>query len=252
MKKLVVLAGLLQIFAVCTTQAVMQVVLYQNLTNYSHGNAGEFNALPNAALLSVNPTLTGYAPTTADLTAVNPYFQTFCVEEGEFFSPGSTYNVTISTEVLYNGGQFPAGEPITLGTAWLYSRFADGTLSGYDYTYGSDRITSAGDLQQALWYLQGEVTSLVSGGADGTAFYNAAVFALGGTVTNAANGAYGVVALNLWVPGPNGSNGAAAQDQLMVIPGPTTVPEPTTTGFACLLLLLPGIRKTRALFRKRA
>ncbi len=88
---------------------------------------------------------------------------------------------------------------------------------------------AAGDLQLAIWYLQGEVPpgetvpSLTDNGDNGTAFYNAAVPALGGTINNAANGAYGVVVLNLWAPNEDGSNGAASQDQLMVVPDPLAV-----------------------------
>lgn len=251
MKRLCVLAGLVGVLAVPAVQAAMQVTLYQDLSNYSYSDGGEFNAVPNAALLSVNPTLAGYTSVTADLTAVNPYFQTFCIETMEYFSPGSTYNVTISYDIMYDGGMFPNGSPITMGTAWLYSQFAAGALSGYDYTYGSGRTATAGDLQQAIWYLQGEAAGLVNGGADGTAFYNAAASALGGAIANAANGAYGVVALNLWVPNEDGSNGAGAQDQLMVVPEPIAVPEPSAISFGLLLLLPLGMYKVRALFRKQ-
>ncbi|MGA3164353.1 MAG: hypothetical protein ABSD77_09215 [Verrucomicrobiota bacterium] len=250
MKRLCVLAGLVGVLAVPAVQAAMQVTLNQDLSNYSYGVGGEFSALPNAALLSVNPTLAGYASTTAGSTA--PYFQTFCIETGEEFSPGSAYNVTISDNILYDGGLFPSGEPITMGTAWLYSQFAAGILSGYDYTYGSGRTATAGDLQQTIWYLQGEETSLINGGADGTAFYNAAVSALGGNIANAANGAYGVVALNLWAPNEDGSNGAGAQDQLMVVPDSINlIPEPSAMSFGLLVLLPLGMYKVRALFRKQ-
>ena len=244
-----ILAGLAGVVAVPLVQAQMQITLYQDAYSYSDG--GEFNAVPNAALLSVNPTLAGYVPATMNLAAGAPYFQTFCVENREYFRPGSTYNVTISDEVKYEGGQFPNGEPITIGTAWLYSQFAAGTLSGYDYD-GSGRSASAGNLQQAIWYLQGEETSLVNGGADGTAFYNAALSVLGGAINNAAHEAYGVVALNLWVPNPDGSNGAAAQDQLMVVPDQIAVPEPGAVSFGLLLLLPLGLRKVRVSFRKKA
>ena len=251
MKKLCLLAGLVGVLAVPAVQAQMQITLYQDLSNYSYSDGGEFSAVPDAALLSVNPTLAGYASATADLTAANPYFQTFCIEIAEEFTPGSTYNVTINDKALYNGGQFPSGDPITFGTAWLYSQFAAGTLSGYNYAYGSGRTASAGDLQQAIWYLQGE-TSLVNGGADGTAFYNAAASALGGAINNAANGAYGVVALNLWAPNEDGSNGAGAQDQLMVVPDSINlIPEPSAMSFGLLVLLPLGMYKVRALFRKQ-
>ena len=258
MKGLYVLTGLVGILVVPAVQAAMQVTLYQDLSNYSFSDGGEFSAVPNAALLSVNPTLAGYTSATADPTS--PYFQTFCIETGEFFYPGSTYNVTISYDIYYDGGMFPSGSPITMGTAWLYSQFAAGTLIGsgplsYDYTYGSGRTTMAGDLQQAIWYLQGEETSLINAGsgADGTTFYNAAVSALGGTINNAANGAYGVVALNLWAPNLDGSNGTGAQDQLMVVPEASfVVPEPSTASFGLFFLLILGTYKVRALFRKQA
>src|ERR1017187_3068385 len=136
MKRLYVLAGLVGLLVVPAVQAAMQVTLYQDLANYSYGVGGEFNAVPNAALLSVNPALAGYSPvfpatSGLNLTAGSPNFQTFCIETGEEFSPGSTYNVTISYDIKYDGGLFPSGSPITIGTAYLYSQFAAGTLFGY-------------------------------------------------------------------------------------------------------------------------
>ena len=231
--------------------AAMQVTLYQDLNNYSYGVGGEFNAVPDATLLNfANPTLAGYTPATSglNLTAGNPNFQTFCVETLEEFTPGNTYNVSISYNIKYDGGAFlPDGEPVTMGTAWLYSQFAAGTLSGYDYTEGGGRTAMAGDLQEAIWYLQGEA-SLVNGGADGTAFYNAAVTALGGAINNAANGAYDVVVLNLT------SGDGNDQDQLMVVPDPSAVvpvPEPSVASFGLLFLLPFGLYKMRAFFGKR-
>jgi len=243
MKRLFVLACLVGVLAVPAVHAQMQIVLYQDLSNYSYGDGGEFNAVPNAALLSVNPTLTGYSAATANLAAGPVNFQTFCVETLEYFTPGDTYNVIINNETIPDD-QFPSGNPITMGTAWLYSQFAAGTLSGYDYTEGSGRIATAGDLQQAIWYLQGDVASLVNGGADGTAFYTDAQTALGANINNAANGAYGVVCLNL----RDGND----QDQLMVAPGAVTVPEPSAASFGLLLLLSLGMNKVRPLFKKKA
>jgi len=245
------MACLVGVLVVSAVQAQMQVTLYQDLSNYSYSDGGEFRALPNAALLSfANPTLAGYAPATADPTAVNPYFQTFCVETSEYFTPGNTYNVSFSYNIKYQAGLFlPNGEPITMGTAWLYSQFAAGTLIGtgplpYDYTDGGGRPTTAGDLQEALWYLQGEA-SLINGGADGTAFYNAAVSALGATINNPANGAYGVVVLNLT------SGDGNAQDQLMLVPDPSVVvvpvPEPASVASLGASIALLGALRWRLL-----
>lgn len=235
MKKLCLLVGLAGVLTVSGVRAQLQVTLYQNTSNYSYGDGGEFNAVPNAALLSVNPTLSGYVAATADPTAANPNFQTFCIETMEYFSPGGTYDVTISQDVMYDGGLFPDGEAITMGTAWLYSQFAAGTLNPisepYDYTYGSGRVSTAGDLQQALWYLQGE-QPLVGNGANGTDYYNAAVAALGANINNPSDGAYGVVALNLW--DPNNSD-APSQDQLMIVPEPATLALVGLSGLATFL-----------------
>ncbi len=254
MKTLCVLAGLVGVLAVPAVQAQMQVTLYQNLSNYSYSDGGEFSAVPNAALLSfANPALAGYSLATADPTAVNPYFQTFCVEMSEYFTPGNTYNASFSYNIKYDGGLFlPNGEPITMGTAWLYSQFAAGTLIGsgplpYDYTYGSGRTATAGDLQEAIWYLQGEA-GLVNGGADGTAFYNAAVSALGATINDPANGAYGVVVLNLT------SGDGNDQDQLMVVPNPSVVvpvPEPEPVALLGASIALLGALRWRSLGIKK-
>jgi hypothetical protein len=256
MKRLYMLAGLVVVLAVPTVRAQMQITLYQDTANYSYSDGGEFSAVPNAALLSfANPTLAGYVPATADPTAVNPYFQTFCVELSEHFTPGDTYNASFSYNIKYNGGSFlPNGEPLTMGTAWLYSQFAAGTLIGsgplpYDYTYGGGRTATAGDLQEAIWYLQGE-DSLVNGGADGTAFYNAAVSALGATIINdPANGAYGVVVLNLT------SGDGNDQDQLMVVPNPSVVvvpvPEPAPVALLGASIALLGALRWRLLRAKK-
>ena len=130
-----------------------------------------------------------------------------------------------------------------MGTAWLYSQFAAGTLIGsgpfpYVYANGGGRTATAGDLQEAIWYLQGEA-ALVDGGADGTAFYNAAVSALGAAIDDPANGAYGVVVLNLT------SSGGNAQDQLMVVPNPSavvaSVPEPAPVALLSVSMVLWGV-----------
>jgi hypothetical protein len=105
-------------------------------------------------------------------------------------------------------------------------------------------VATAGDLQQAIWYLQNE-QPLIGNGANGTAFYDAALAALGSSINNPSDGAFNVVALNLWVPNEDGSNGAASQDQLMVIP------EPDGVSFGLLSLLLLGFSKVRAHFRKQ-
>ncbi len=239
MKKICFVAGLLGFVTVTVVQAQMQITLTQN--SYSYGRGGEFNALANASLLDVNPTLNGYCAATANATS----FETFCVETMEDFYPGGTYNVEISQGIKFNNGQFspPDGGALTLGAAWLYSQFAAGTLGGYDYSNDGGRPQSAGNLQNALWYLEGEISSptdtLINSGADGTAFYdeaNAALTTLGENINAASDGAYGVVVLNTYTPNQDGTDGAMAQDQLMVVPEPTTLALTGLGGLGVLFL----------------
>lgn len=220
----------------------MTVKLDQDASQYSYGVGGEFRAVGNADLNSVI-NWSAYSSSTA---VQDNYFQTFCTEQLETFSPGTTYTVSsIGDSALYNGGG-PPGVPITLGVAYLYSQFASGGLVtyGYDYTYGSGRVASAGNLQQAIWYLLGET-------GDGATLTGTALNALNAVTGNnlgdvfassadwkqAANGAFGVMDMVV-------GNAGQHQDQLII-----AVPEATTM-FAALLLLLPLGASTLRIMRK--
>jgi hypothetical protein len=236
MKRAYILAGLVGVLGVVAAQAQMQISLQQDLSNFSYGNGGEFRA--TGSVLSANPALVGYSLDTAGLG----YFQTFCIERSETYGPGVTYDVTISDRAIY-GSMPPDGDPISIGTAWLYSQFAAGTLSGYNYTYGGFRAGSAGELQQALWWLEVE-----SGGVRNSYIDTAetALYGAGNTggiydtyIQGDAGGAYNVVALNLWDVNTEG----VIQDQLMVIP------EPGVAGFGLLLVLSLCAAKARVLLR---
>jgi hypothetical protein len=86
------------------------------------------------------------------------YFQTFCVEHDEFVTPGTTYNFNVSTAADNGGVNTNSGDPLGCRTAYLYTQFWNGTLSDYDYELGSGRAASATALQQAIWYLENEVS----------------------------------------------------------------------------------------------
>jgi hypothetical protein len=49
---------------------------------------------------------------------------------------------------------FPAGDTISKGTAWLFAQFAMGTLN--TVPGGSYNSSEENDLQQAIWWLEGE------------------------------------------------------------------------------------------------
>jgi hypothetical protein len=197
------------------------------------------------------------------LTTVNGQtaFETFCIEVNESFSPGTSYNAQVSTTVIPGG---PLNY-VTLGVSYLYSQFAQGELSGYNYTAGSGRELSADELQDAIWYLQGEINTsgkvTVSGAAISSVNNSTYTFSssdpflvlaedvlYGSVCANAltkvesnGNGADSVLALDL----SSISNGCTVynQDQLVYCP----VPEAATLAAGVVLLVPLGFSTIRRL-----
>lgn len=143
-------------------------------------------------------------------------FESFCLERGESISVPGTYNYTINTKAI-NGGVGPDGDPISAGTAYLYSQFAKGVLLDYNYadTAGSGRADSAKLLQKAIWYLEDEI-----GGEPNNFYVALAVSKLGSEELAKAdnNGQYAVMALNI-----TKADGTLRQDQLIYTPEPASV-----------------------------
>jgi len=217
------------------------IVLTQNA--YSYGNGGQFTAVT-----------TGLGT-----------FQTFCIEYNEEYQPGSQYDYYENSGAVAGGVGAYATDPhtglpmdnISIGTAWLYSQFRAGTLANY---FNANQQLNAGNLQDAIWYLENETSTLAFNGADGTYYYDLAKqYAGAGNLTDAqvaadSDGAYGVIALNLYstvkvgdnLPVTiNGTTYYASQDQLAIVPEPTTM-------IAAALLLLPfGASTLRILRRNR-
>ena len=212
------------------------ITLYQNA--YSYANGGQFTAV----------------------TSGLGTFQTFCIEYNEEYVPGSTYEYNQNTGAVAGGAGVDATDPhtglsmdnISIGTAWLYSQFRAGTLANY---FNASQQLNAGALQDAIWYLENETTTLAFNGVDGTYYYDLAKAALGlndTTIFKDSDGAYGVIALNLFdgpystaVQSPNGQTYNLNQDQLAIVPEPTTM-------IAAALLLLPfGASTLRILRRNR-
>ena len=188
-----------------------QITLTQN--NFSYGAGGEFTAVTTGQSFTGN----GYAAS----TLVNGGFETFCVEAGVYFYPGTTYNYTLSSTTDSQG------QALTEGAAFLYYEFATGNLAGY---FGSNRAANAGALQGALWYLMGgqlgegyTSTSILT-----DPFYQLALSTLGSNANQANNGTYGVDVLEL-----TDNTGAPAQNQLVLTGSPNgntvTVPDNYTT-----------------------
>ena len=99
-------------------------------------------------------------------------FPTFCIEMNEYFTPGTLYYATVETAAIFGGvgggvGD-PPSDPLGLDTAFLYKSYVLGNLSGVisDGTNSFTWTGSTGDLsavQDAIWYLEEELSSLTSG-----------------------------------------------------------------------------------------
>lgn len=238
MRKILLAVGLAGAMASSSVFAAFDgTVVINSGSPYQYGNGGEFQAVSSGL----------------------GTFITFCIEHPENLGFGGRYDYTINTGAVRGGGGANATDPhtglamdnISIGTAYLYSQFRSGALAGY---FTGNRYQHAGELQNAIWYLEGEITSLAYNGADGTAFYNLAMANAGAgslSVTEVAadsGGAYGVVALNLFNgPYSQSFDGYNLNQDVLAI-----VPEPTTMIAGALLLLPFGASAMRIVRKGRA
>ncbi len=203
-------------------------VLSNRIPGHYSGNGGEFTLSQDPAGGGLNLNLSAYSGLTKNLSGSTgvPSFQTFCLEKGEYIS--SPMDIVVSTtsineltgavgspgsgsHAIWGGKTY--GDNLDPLTAYLYTEFATGVLSNYDY--GAGRATSAGQLQKAIWYLEGEITSLTSGSQADT------------WVTEAQNSGWtsirDVRILNTWAVGHIGDPSYRKQDQLYITPIPASL-----------------------------
>jgi len=166
--------------------------------SYQYGQGGEFMAVVNTAGLPGHP--------------AGSSFQTFCVEHNEYLSFGGTYYVVVNTGAVNGGvgGQLPDNphfDPLDPRTAWLYDQFVKGTLPGY-FDNPNGRQNSAGALQNAIWFIENEITEQPVGLAK--TFYDMAD-------TSGSKGIGHIRVLNMYNDAALTSN---AQDLLVAMPAP--------------------------------
>ena len=178
-------------------------------------------------------------------------FQTFCLEYNETFSSyGQTLKVkAVNTGAVKGGvaGQTSTDfDPISGKTAYLYTQFRSGTLSGYDYYNGPEATANQAQkndgtaLQLAIWRLEEEIGSSSTlykkyFNADGTvkaglSFDDNAVATQTNTWLAEATGANwgndigNVRVLNLekWAKVNDQWQWTYSQDQLTMVPEPET------------------------------
>jgi hypothetical protein len=210
MKKLLITLGLITMLATFAMADQVRVGYpASGYGRYQSGTGGEFTLTP------INPTgwlsLSSYGAQAKNV-GVAGTFQTFCIDGADYIYPyNATYNAQVGRNaVRSNTGS--GGDPLSVGTGWLYSQFASGTwATGLAYNYsGSDsaRRSDADLLQKALWWLEGQEGITY---AAQNKYMLAVVNYFGGQSAAKADGGwlYGVYALNLTT-----ATGGRAQDQL--------------------------------------
>jgi hypothetical protein len=154
--------------------------------NSDTAQGGEFTLIPSdSTILNNYSSSAKVTDPDAGLTG-QVGFESFCLETGLSYPippgiPTNPLNYAISPNIL-NASSYQPGLTITLGTAWLYSQFAAGSLTGYNYTnatsnftgtgWNSPRADDAAYLQAAIWYLESQpgFTTFASAGGSSNPF----------------------------------------------------------------------------------
>ena len=155
----------------------------QMADSYGTTGGGEFRATAQADF-TVTPIRTGTA-FEGSVTPATNLFETFCVEKFETISLGSTlYSAYINTSTQASNSNYAAGahggfnDPLDARTAYLYSHFLGHTLTtAYDYTNSANRTNDADALQTAIWFIEQEDSTALTGKA--LALYTEANTAVG-------------------------------------------------------------------------
>lgn len=207
---------------------------------YGNGPGGEFDVriMPGD---SMTYQFSGSVPLKTRTATTPREFATFCLERSEFISFNTSFVATVDSAAMVggfgNGAGVPAGvaDPLSPQTAWVYTQFANKTLSNYNFgnadgQANSARETDADDLQMLIWWLENEVNP--AGPAYSYDNYDPLNQAL--AQQNLSPKAYqwylqainagwtdlgNVRVMNLWNP----STGESMQSQLMMIPAPGAV-----------------------------
>jgi hypothetical protein len=191
------------------------------LSLYMTANPGGYWADPHGALETV---LTNYAPEAKANAATR--FWTICLETDEYFWPGSKYNASITGTIANGGGSNTnSGDPISIGSAFLYKEFALGNLDNLMAPYGgfSYNATGGARLQNTIWALENEAGKV----ADAQLInLLTAVYGAGNYAGNYLGQEVMVMHLTRFDgPGGDGQAGTARQDMLVL----KNVPESTAT-----------------------
>ena len=160
MKKLFFVVSLMMVLVMAPMVMATQLTV-NRYGGYYSGSGGEFTLSGT----DIIPFQIYYSPSTKD-QMVKDSIQSFCVERDEYVSGSGPYNFNVNFQAVAGGNNTNAGDPLSVGAAWLYHEFQLGTLQGitasgdpyaYNYTKGASRAADAGLLQNAIWWLEQEV-----------------------------------------------------------------------------------------------
>ena len=218
--------------------ALAYQVTVDRISGYYTGDGGEFTLTPSADFSWILDSYVPFSMYEYDSGLIG--FETFCIEKNEYINPGSTYNAEINEYGAVNGGVAGGNpDPVSIGAAYLYNNFVLGDLTGYNYTAGAGRAASAGQLQQAIWYLENEI-ALTDPQIAANLFLQAVITQFGSIANAQLNNnpsLYPVYALNLTT-----ANEGIAQD--MLVRYYVSVPEPSTLLLlGAALIGLVGVRR---------
>jgi hypothetical protein len=100
----------------------------------------------------------------------NGEFRTFCLELNEQLNQTTTFDAAVNTVAHEGGVGGGSPDPLDPRSAYLYTQFRAGTLTGYNYDMtdsanmdGITRSDSARALQLAFWALEEEITLTLDG-----------------------------------------------------------------------------------------
>ena len=154
---------------------------------------------------------------------------------------GNTYLAELNLKAVNGGVGGGSPDPLSIGAAWLYKQFAEGNLVGYDYNNNTPagRAGSAALLQEAIWWLEDEITTL-SG-------FNPFLAQLSWMSNpkadyNPSTAGFNVRVINMWGADANGNidKNQPKQDMLVYLPD----------GGMTLVLLGAGLLGVAAIRRK--
>ena len=171
-------------------------------------------------VVSKGPGTTGGGEFTIAVVDDATTFISFCLQHTEYLNFTDQFHVdAISTYTISDpashGGDVDGKDYLSAHTAFLYTQFREGTLSGYNYS-GTERWSSADLLQNAFWMFEQEIAMNISNPF--------VVLANSAIDLGAWSGLGDVRVMNISL------NGVESQDLLTLLPaeGITAVPEPAS------------------------